>query len=494
LIVLALCAVFTLPALAQQPARMSVETSQSLFSVMAAINVCGYDADLSQSLPLRRQIREEVLKSAKSPEAQSALRNLCAFYEDHQQDNAAHTLSNYVSLALNMADGPTLELRNKESDLPPDAIFVLGFLPLLRHFNKAADLNAIWLRHRPDYDQLVQSLHQPISDTLVSTDLYLKRNLSGYIKHEFVVYVEPLAAPSEVNSRNYGDDYYVVLAPTGAGAVRLDQVRHTYLHYILDAKALSRATTLERLSPLLDSVRPAPLEESYRFDMGMLLTESLIKAIEARQLGGRKGPNKPKEQLAWESTRQGFILTSYFYAKLVTFEGDEVGFDQSYADWLHDINVEEQQKFAATIPFLKSSTPELVHKSQHKEMLVDLAERALASGNFEGAQNYAQQAMQKHEDDAGRALFVLARVAVAGGKLDDAQSYFERAASASSDIKIRGWSHVYLGRILDMQEHRQEAVEHYRAALDAGGSPELKAAAEKGLQQAYQPPVKRPTD
>ncbi len=155
--------------------------------------------------------------------------------------------------------------------------------------------------------------------------------------------------------------------------------------------------------------------------------------------------------------------------------------------------MEEQQKFAATIPFLKSSTPELVRKSEHKEMLVDLAERALASGNFEGAQNYAQQAMQNQEDP-GRALFVLARVAVPQGKLNDAQSYFERAASASSDVKIRGWSHVYLGRILDMQEHRQEAVEHYRAALNAGGSPELKAAAEKGLQQAYQPPVKRPTD
>ena len=45
-----------------------------------------------------------------------------------------------------------------------------------------------------------------------------------------------------------------------------------------------------------------------------------------------------------------------------------------------------------------------------------------------------------------------------------------------------------------MQEHRDEAVEHYRTALNADGPPELKAAAEKGLQQAYQPPVKRPTD
>ncbi len=472
---------------------MSVETSQSLFSIMAGINACGYDANLAQSEPLRQQIRAEVLKAAQSQQAQLALRNMCAFYEDHRQENDSHTLSNYVSLALNMEDSPKLELRTKESNLPPDAIFVLGFLPLLQRFSGAANLNAIWQRHRSDYDQIIQNLHQPVQETLLSTDLYLKRNLSGYIKHEFVIYVEPLAAPGEVNSRNYSDDYYMVVSPTSTGAIRLDQVRHTYLHYILDAKVLSRGTTLERLSPLLDSVKPSSLDDSYRFDMGLLLTESLIKAIEARLLGGRKSPDQPKEQYAWDATRQGFILTRYFYDKLVAFETDEVGFDQSYADWLHDIDVAKQQKLAASIPFLKSSTPELVHKSQHKEMLVDLAERALASGNFDGAQNYAQQAIHNQEDQ-GRALFVLARVAVATGKLNDAQGFFDRAASVSTDAKIRGWSHIYLGRILDIEERRQEAVEQYRAALNEAGSPELKAAAEKGLQQAYQPPAKRPID
>jgi tetratricopeptide (TPR) repeat protein len=492
-IALVLCALLALPALAQQPPRMSVETSQSLFSVMAAINVCGYDADLSQSVPLRQQIRSEVLKAAQSQEAQFALRNMCAFYEDHQQENAERTLSNYISLGLNMEDSPKLELRTKESNLPPDAIFVLGFLPLLQRFSEAANLDGIWQRHRADYDQLVRNLHKPVNDTLLSTDLYLKRNLSGYIRHEFVVYVEPLAAPSEVNSRNYADDYYLVVSPTNTGVVRLDQIRHTYLHYILDAKVLTRGTTLQRLAPLLESVKRSSLDDSYRFDMGLLLTESLIRAVEARTLGGAKGPVKAKEQLAWDSTRQGFILTQYFYDKLAAFEHDEVGFDQSYADWLHGIDVAEQQKYADTIPFVKSSTPELVRKSQHKEMLVDLAERALASGNFDGAQNYAQQAIRNQEDQ-GRALFVLARVAVAGGKLNEAQSYFERAAAASSDSKIRGWSHVYLGRILDMQEQRKEAVEHYRTALNADGPPEVKAAAEKGLREAYQPPAKHPNE
>jgi len=53
------------------------------------------------------------------------------------------------------------------------------------------------------------------------------------------------------------------------------------------------------------------------------------------------------------------------------------------------------------------------------------------------------------------------------------------------------WSHVYIGRILDMKEDREAAMDEYRAALTTGGElPEVKAAAERGLQQAYEPPAK----
>ena len=36
------------------------------------------------------------------------------------------------------------------------------------------------------------------------------------------------------------------------------------------------------------------------------------------------------------------------------------------------------------------------------------------------------------------------------------------------DPRMLAWSHIYLGRIFDIQEKREVAVEHYRAALAAG--------------------------
>ena len=53
------------------------------------------------------------------------------------------------------------------------------------------------------------------------------------------------------------------------------------------------------------------------------------------------------------------------------------------------------------------------------------------------------------------------------------------------------WSHIYLGRIFDLKEDRLAAVDQYRAAMDAAGKtvPEAKLAAQRGLDQPYEPPV-----
>jgi hypothetical protein len=48
-----------------------------------------------------------------------------------------------------------------------------------------------------------------------------------------------------------------------------------------------------------------------------------------------------------------------------------------------------------------------------------------------------------------------------------------------------------LGRIFDLQEERDAALDHYHAALTAGGElPEVKAAAERGIQTPYEPPAR----
>jgi len=119
------------------------------------------------------------------------------------------------------------------------------------------------------------------------------------------------------------------------------------------------------------------------------------------------------------------------------------------------------------------------------------AEKRLAAGDPKGAQELAQQALDKKIGDQGRALFILAEVAVANKNRDGAQDNFRKAIEATKDPKVVGWAHVYLGRILDMKEDRDAAVQEYQAALSTAGElPEVKAAAERGLEKAYEPPAK----
>ena len=118
-------------------------------------------------------------------------------------------------------------------------------------------------------------------------------------------------------------------------------------------------------------------------------------------------------------------------------------------------------------------------------------EQSIAVGDPKGAEDLAQQALEKKIGDQGRALFILAQVAVANRNREGALENFEMAIEATKDPKVVAWSHVYRGRILDMKEDRQAAMNEYRAALTAGADlPEVKAAAQRGLEQAYEPPAK----
>src|SRR6202167_2998514 len=93
---------------AQDAPQVSLETSETLFTVLTAANTCGYDQELGASDPLRAQIRTEVANAVENAKAaQDVVAPMCLFYRQHQASEPSHDLSQYVSLALYLEGPPT---------------------------------------------------------------------------------------------------------------------------------------------------------------------------------------------------------------------------------------------------------------------------------------------------------------------------------------------------------------------------------------------------
>lgn len=480
--------------------KATVDTSESIFAVLAAMNTCGYDQELSQSDPLRLQIRSELARSTQAtPAAIAATRGICQFYADHRQGDQAHDLAQYLSLAIVLGPPPDFKPLIKEADLPPDAGYVLGIVQLLPAFYKQAGLHDIWLHHRADFEGLIDQFHTPISRLLTSTDLYLRLPISGYMGRKFSIFLAPLGAPGQVNARNYGDDYYIVLTPA-QGTLQYNQIRHTYLHYVLDPLAMKRPTAMARLQPLLPLVQTAPMDVVFKHDIGLLVTESLIEAVEARMIKPKgKGKEQEKEAEAQRddavqaAMEQGYVLTRYFYNELPKFEKEPAGLQDAFPNWLYDLDLGHQEKVARNTEFAKSAHPEVVRLAPPLPSLLDQAEKDLVGGDLAAAQQLAQQALSEQKGEPGRAFFILARTATMKGDMAGAQKYFSRTVEVSKEPRLLAWSHIYLGRIFDLQDNRQAALDHYRTALNSGDlDPQVREAAQKGLEQPYAPPAHAP--
>jgi tetratricopeptide (TPR) repeat protein len=414
--------------------------------------------------------------------------------------DANRNLSQYISLALYVDGPPHFVPRAKEEELPPDAAAITAFGALMDRFYEKTGLHSIWERHRNDYGAAMRRYHEPLAKMVLDTEIYLKQPSSQYLGRRFTVYLDFMGSPNETDARNYGVDYYVVVFPapyTPAGeapasALKMEQIRHTFLHYEMDPLAEKHYSSIKRLEPLLGSVKRAPLEDAFKTDISLLVTECLVRAIEIRTSGNKQSAEAMRTQAVDDAVKQGYILTRYFYDTVVAFEKDPAGIRGAYGDFLDKVDLKKEEKAAAEVQFASAASPELVRLSRPEErrMLVT-AEKRLAAGDPKGAQELAQAALDKKIGDQGRALFILAEVAVANKNRDGAQDNFQKAIAASKDPTVLGWSHVYLGRILDMKEDREAALAEYRAALNDGGKlPEIRAAAERGLEKAYEPPAK----
>jgi len=482
---------------AENTTPITLDTNETLFAVLAAMNTCGYDSALNASDAQRLNIRAEVERNLQgSDDARTAQATMCEWYQAHRGRDTQHDLSQYVSLALYLQGPPHFLPKGKEDEMPPDAAPIAGFGAVLERFYDKGGLHGIWERHRANYAALVERYHVPLAKMVFDNDIYLKMQSGGYLGRTFTIYLDFLGDPSQANARNYGSDYYVVLFPSpdpsSRAPLKMEEIRHAYLHYLLDPLAEKHFSAIKRIEPLLQSVKRAPLEESFKSDMSLLVTECLVRAIEIRTMGSKQTAEAMRTQAVDDVVKQGYILTRYFYNALVKFEKDPAGLRAAYGDILDGIDIKAEQRAASEIQYANVTAPELVQLSRLEDRrMLGTAEKRLAAGDAKGAQELAQQALDKKIGDQGRALFILAQVAVANKNREVALDNFRKAIQETKDPKVVGWSHVYLGRILDMKEDREAAMKEYQAALTAGGGlPEVKAAAERGLEKAYEPPAK----
>ena len=483
--------------------KITLDVSETFFSFFAGLNSCGYDQELSSSDPVRNQIRADVIRAvAASEEAQFQRKQLCDYVKDHQAADPSRNIAQYVSLALYTTEPPEFKTTIKDADLPPDSQNVLGYLPVLQAFYQAAHLHQLWVKYEPQYQAYVDRYHNQVANMILETDAYLRLPISGYVSRSFALYIEPLVAPGEINARNYGVNYLMVMAPDH-GVLKMEPVRHTYLHYTLDPLALKRYNRMQTLKPLLQTVANAPLDEKFKSDIALLVTESLIRAVEIRTTPvpfadseDRKQREKRVEgthsRAVDEAMQQGFVLTRYFYEQFAEFEKGEVGFQDAFLPMLTNLNltVGREEKRAREITFARQGSPDLVRSTvKAPGDSLDAAEESLIAGDAKGAEDIARTAMSGASGDQARAAFILARASSLQGHMQDAIDNFQKTLQLSSDPRMLAWSHIYLGRIFDIQENRESALKHYNAALNAGdAAPDTRMAAERGLQKPYEAP------
>ena len=512
-------------------AAVTLETSEPLFDIGAALNACGYDADLDKSAPVRAEVRADINSAlAASEDARASRDALCSYIAAHHLSDAGLNVGQYVSLALYLSPPPSLTPNVDETELPPQATQVVNVLPLLRTFAADVDLHFIWIHHRPEYEALQARVHDPMVHAVLSTNIYLHQPVSSYDGRRFLVLLEPLLSPNLTNARIYGSDYIIVMSPDNSTGVPvpMDQIRHIYLHYVVEPMVYSRGQAMERIQPMLRGVQDAPLEFFYKSDVVSLMTECLIKAVEARlYLIPTPPPDKPRskdradteqyaalkdlydsetaaerQKLVDVDEKQGWTLTGYFYQALGTMQRNGDGLRDEIAPMIYGMDVDRERRHAEEIIFVKTvpADPLRPNTAPRKIEGMDLAERDLLQGKSDEAGELAEKALADPKGDHARAQYVLARIDLMQGNADEARQGFEQTLTLSKDPRTMAWSHIYLGRLYDTQQvpDRQKAVAEYQAALTVRDSlPDTKKAAESGIAKpfalplrAVKPPVK----
>jgi tetratricopeptide (TPR) repeat protein len=330
--------------------------------------------------------------------------------------------------------------------------------------------------------------HGGVSEAVLQVNSYLRQQTSGFRGRHFQIFVELLAAPNQIQTRSYGDNYTVVITPSPEP--RIFDVRHAYLHYLLDPLSTRYQEILNRKKPLADRVRQAPaLDDSFKEDFLLLTTESLIKAVEARLDHHPQGVQ--------EALRQGYVLAPFFAENLPVYEKQEQAMLFYYPELVGSIDLKIEDARLSRVTFDQAApiravktappAPQPVPPTTGVAKTLEDAEQLYTARDLDKAKKLYLDALQQADDQTvhATAYYGLARIATLQKNPELAERLFEKTLELQAEPQVKAWSLVYLGRLSIAANEPEKARAYFQDALKVeGASPGAQQAATQGVESS----------
>jgi len=286
----------------------------------------------------------------------------------------------------------------------------------------------------------------------------------------------------------------VVVTPSAEP--RSFDIRHAYLHYLLDPMASRNQEILDRKKFLLQQAqRVGRLEDSFRDDFGALTTESLIKAVESRL---------DHDPAAIErALYQGFVLAPYFSEALQLYEKQEQSMMVYYPEMAGAIDLKTEEARLSRIDFnagpphaAKPVAPAAAAPAAPAAPLtgaaktLDEAEWLYTARALDAAKKKYLEVLEQTDEKPlhADAYYGLARIAALNRDPETAVRLFQSALDLGPRPATRAWVLVYLGKLTLAAEQPEQAQQYFVTALQVEGiSDKARTEAENGLRASSKP-------
>ncbi len=455
----------------------ALDASEQLFTVLAAANAAGYDAGLATSPPLRQQVRDSV-----SATNATVIRQLQAWYKEHRELDKTQDLARFLSLGISVKGPPDFEWSKREVEVPPDAMAMDDFRKLLPRFYEDAKIGDLWKRSQKSVDAMLDRYQEPVTHAVLEVNSYIRKPSNEYLGRHFEVLFDFLSAPNQVQTRSYGDDYFVVLTPSSD--LHISEIRHAYFRFAIDPLAFKYGMELKAKASLMDIAEGAPLlTGEYRSDFGLLATECLIKAIESRL---NSNPSMVDQAL-----REGFILTPFFNEQLAIYEKQPESMKLFFPQMVQSLSVKheirrlENVQFATELPHAPARQVEVINRPAESAAAQTIT-RADAfyydKQDLASARKLYEQALEQpgSATEHSRAYYGLAHVALRQKDPEKADQLFRKTLESSPDPETQAWSCYYLGKLSVVAAEQDEAMKWFQQAVA------IKGASPKALESSRQ--------